>query len=62
MEISVCLICVCPSGQAASGDGDGALASNPFQGDREQRRRSGRDQTVLQQEGEDVYLHLILLV
>lgn len=26
------------SGQAAFGDGDGAFTSNPFKGDREQRR------------------------
>lgn len=37
-ESRVLSTCVFLSGQAASGDGDGAFASNPLQGDREQRR------------------------
>lgn len=54
-ESRVYNVCVFLSGQTAPGDGDGAFASNPFQGDREQRRRGGGDQTVLQQEGKEVY-------
>lgn len=38
-------------GQASSGDGDGAPAPHPLQGDREQRWWGGGDQAVLQQEG-----------
>lgn len=43
--------CSPPSGQAASGDGDGTFTSDPLQGYRQQRWRGGGDQAVLQQEG-----------
>lgn len=46
-----CFFSFSSPGQAASGDGDGAPAPDPLQGDREQRRRGGGDQAVLQQEG-----------
>ena len=40
--------CVFPAGQAPAGDGDGAAAADPLQGDGEQGRGGGGDQAVLQ--------------